>query len=185
MMLRAVNSDMPMFPTVFINGQRMVESGAIIELILDRYASDQLRPNVESSLYPDYLMWMHYAEGTMAARLFSDYRQWRRETPTARSPLIDSEATVQFAENYLQEHDYFGGQEFSAADIMMLFPLNVATVLNLVDEAQFPAVQDWKSRVTKRPAYVRMLEAARPDGMLGSLPPVEARPPSKRAVLPL
>ena len=56
--------------------------------------------------------------------------------------------------------------------------LNVATVLNIVDEAQFPHVAAWKTKVQARPAYLRMLKAARPDGMIGSLPKLERHAPS-------
>ena len=125
-------------------------------------------------------MWMHYAEGSLAARVFSDYRAWRTNPPTERSMFVDSEAVVQFAENYLAANAWFGGDAFSAADIMMLFPLNVATGLNLVDEAKFPNIAAWKEKVQSRPAYQRMLAAARPDGMIGNLPPVTQRPPSER-----
>ncbi len=177
-LLRAFNPEMPMFPTVQIGNQKMVESGAIIEVILARDASGRLQPGVDSEDFPGHKMWMHYAEGTMAARLFSDYRQWRVKPPETRSRLVDSEATVQFAENYLAKHSWFGGSAFSSADIMMLFPLEVATKLNLVDEAQFPLVAAWKTRVKARPAYQRMLQAARPDGMIGSLPPVKQHAPS-------
>ena len=178
LMLRSVNSEMPMFPTVFLGDQKLVESGAIIETIINRYAPGQLQPALESEHYPNHKMWMHFAEGSMAARLFSDYRQWRQTPPTTRSRLVDSEATVQFAEDYLKEHAWFGGDSFSTADIMMLFPLEVATVLNLVDADQFPAVAEWKAKVKARPAYQTMLSKARPDGMIGSLPPVERHAPS-------
>lgn len=175
--IRALGHEMPMAPTVVYGDQIIVESGAIMEMILDRHAPDKLKPSLESEHYPSYLMWMHYAEGSLAARLFSDYRAWSIQPPTARSPLVDSEAVVQFADNYLADNPWFGGNEFSAADIMMMFPLNVATNLGLVDEAMFPNVAAWKVKTIARPAYQRMLEKARPDGMIGNLPPVQ-RPPS-------
>ena len=176
--IRAINPDVPMAPTVVVGDEILVESGAIIEVLINRYAPGQLQPPLESADYAKHMMWMHYAEGSMAARLFSDYRAWRKEPPTARSRLVDSEAVVQFAENHLAKQPWFGGEEFSSADIMMLFPLNVATVLNIVDEAQFPNVAKWKARVTARPAYQKMLEVARPDGMIGSLPKLEKHAPS-------
>lgn len=179
-LVHALGHEMPMVPTVVIEGQILVESGAIIDTILTRYAPGSLTPDINSEAYPTHLMWMHYAEGSLAARLFSDYRAWRTNPPKQRSRLVDSEAVVQFAENHLQSHPWFGGSEFSSADIMMLFPLNVATGLNLVDEDQFPSIAAWKSKIQKRPAYQRMLEVARPDGMIGNLPPVSVRPPSER-----
>ncbi|MEM1245281.1 MAG: glutathione S-transferase family protein [Acidobacteriota bacterium] len=176
--IREVNPDVPMAPTVILGDQVLVESGAIIEVILNRHAPGKLQPPLESLDYANHKMWMHFAEGSLAARLFSDYRAWIREPPTQRSPLVDSEATVQYAENHLAKYPWFGGPEFSAADIMMMFPLNVATTLNLVDEEQFPHVAAWKEKTTARPAYQRMLEKARPDGMIGSLPKLEKHAPS-------
>lgn len=178
--VRALGHEMPQVPTVVLGDQILVESGAIIETILTRYAPGQLAPALDDPHYPEYLMWLHYAEGSLAARLFSDYRFWMANPPTERSRLVDSEAVVQYAENYLGENEWFGGDQFTAADIMMWFPLNVATRLNLVDEAQFPNVADWKARAEARPAYQRMLEAARPDGVPGMLTPVPQRPPSER-----
>jgi glutathione S-transferase len=149
-----------------------------MDLILTRHAPDRLRPAASSPDFANHLIFMHYAEGSLAARLFSDYRAWRAQPPKTRSPLVDSEACVQFAEAHLAGHPWFGGAEFSSADIMMLFPLNVATSLNLVDGAQFPQVAAWKAKVEARPAYQRMLAKARPDGLIGALPALPQHAPS-------
>jgi glutathione S-transferase len=176
--IKAINPGMPVAPTVVLGDQVLVESGAIIQLILQRYAPGKLQPAIDSPDYPYHLIWMHYAEGSLASRLFSDYRAWMKEKPAQRSPLVDSEATVQFAETYLASHPWFGGNEFSAADIMMMFPLNVATSLNLVDADQFPKIAAWKAKIEARPAYQRMLAKARPDGLIGALPKLPAHAPS-------
>jgi glutathione S-transferase len=182
--IRAINPTVPMAPTVKYGDQILVESGAIIETILERHAPGNLRPALDSADYPHYLMWMHYAEGSLASRLFSDYRAWRAQPPKQRSPLVDSEAVVQFAEEFLATHSWFGGSQFSAADIMMKFPLDVATGLNLVDTAQFPNVAAWKKKIEARPAYQQMLAKARPDGMIGSLPALpQHAPPGPRGTL--
>lgn len=182
--IRAINPIVPMAPTVKYGDQILVESGAIIETILERHAPGSLRPALDSADYPHYLMWMHYAEGSLASRLFSDYSAWRTQPPKQRSPLVDSEAVVQFAEQFLAAHPWFGGSQFSAADIMMKFPLDVATGLNLVDSAQFPNVAAWKKKIEARPAYQQMLAKARPDGMIGSLPALpQHAPPGPRGTL--
>jgi glutathione S-transferase len=176
--IRALSPIVPMAPTVKYGDQILVESGAILQLILNRHAPGRLQPALESRDHPAHLMWMHYAEGSLAARLFSDYRAWMAAPPAKRSPLVDSEAVVQFADEFLKTHTWFGGPEFSAADIMMMFPLNVATTLNIVDVAQFPAVAAWKVRIEARPAYQRMLAKARPDGMVGNLPVLPKHAPA-------
>jgi glutathione S-transferase len=176
--IRAINPGMPVAPTVKYGDQVVVESGAIIETILDRHAPGRLQPAVDSPDYPYHLVWTHYAEGSLASRLFSDYRAWRAQPPTQRSPLVDSEAVVQFAEDFLGKHPWFGGSAFSSADIMMKFPLDVATGLNVVDKAQFPNVAAWKAKIEARPAYQRMRAKALPDGMVGALPALPKHAPS-------
>lgn len=177
-MIREFSPVVPMAPTVKYGDQILVESGAIIELILNRHAGGRLQPAVDSPDYPDYLMWMHFAEGSLAARLFSDYRAWTAQPPKQRSRLVDSEAVVQFAEDFLGKQPWFGGSAFSGADIMMMFPLNAATGLNLVEVSQFPKVAAWKANIEARPAYKRMLAKARPDGMIGGLPRLPQHAPS-------
>lgn len=176
--IRKVNPGMPVAPTVTIGDQVMTESGAIIEIILNRYAPGKLRPALDSADYPNHMIWMHHAEGSLAGRVIADYRVWMIAPPKERSRLVDSEAEYQFAEDYLAKHPWFGGQEFSAADIMMVFPLNFGMALNVVDKTQFPNINAWKARIEARPAYQRMLAKARPDGMVGALPALPAHAPS-------
>jgi len=168
--IRKVNPGMPVAPTVTVGDQVLTESGAIIETILNRYAPGKLTPALGSVDYPNHLIWMHHAEGSLASRVIADYRVWQIQPPTARSRLVDSEAEVKFAEDYLAKHPWFGGAEFSAADIMMVFPLNFAMQLNIVNKDEYPRINEWKSRIEARPAYQRMLAKARPDGLIGALP---------------
>lgn len=183
--LRGINPAMPVFPTVKYGDQVLVESGAIIETIVNRHAPGRLTPALNSPDYPYHLMWMHYAEGSLASRAIADYRVWMIQPPTARSRLVDSEQVVQFAEDYLAKQPWFGGAEFSTADIMMLFPLNFAMQLNIVDKDQFPRINAWRAKIEARPAYQRMLAKARPKGMVGGLPALPAHaPPGPRPAPP-
>ena len=75
-LIREFSPVVPMAPTVKYGDQVLVESGAIMELILNRHAPGRLQPALDSRDYPNHLMWMHFAEGSLAARLFSDYRAW-------------------------------------------------------------------------------------------------------------
>ena len=176
--LRAINPAMPVFPTVKYGDQVFVESGAIIETIVNRHAPGKLTPALNSSDYPYHLMWLHYAEGSLASRAIADYRVWQIQPPSQRAALVDSEQVVQFAEDYLGKHPWFGGAEFSTADIMMVFPLNFAMQLNIVDKNQFPKINAWKARIEDRPAYKRMIAKARPKGMIGNLNPLPKHAPS-------
>jgi glutathione S-transferase len=172
--IRSINPLMPVAPTVRYGDQILVESGAIMELLLARQGNGRLRPAVDSPDYPYYLQWMHFAEGSFAARAVADYRvvmlQGRQQPAAGRPRLVDAEAVVKFADDFLSKHPYFGGQEFSAADIIMMFPVNFSAGLNIVDMEQFPNVLAWRKKIEERPAYQRMLKIARPDGLVGSPP---------------
>lgn len=183
--IKAINPGMPVAPTVKIGDQVLVESGAIIETIINRYAPGKLTPPLASADYAENLKWVHYAEGSLASRVIADYRVWQIKPPTARSPLVDSEAVVQYAEDYLGKHPWFGGAEFGTGDIMMVFPLNFAMELNIVDKPSFPNIIAWKKKIEARPAYQRMLAKARPDGMIGNLTPLPVHAPAgPRAATP-
>jgi glutathione S-transferase len=173
--IREVSPLMPVAPTVRYGDQVIVESAGIIEMLLARHGAGRLRPAVDSPDYPYYLQWLHYAEGSFASRLIADYRvaviQGRPKT-TSGFRFVNSEDVVKFAEDFLSKHPYFGGAEFSAADIMMLFPVNLAGALNVVDLSQYPHVQAWVKTVEGRPAYKKMVEVARPNGVPMPPPPL-------------
>jgi glutathione S-transferase len=174
-MIRAISPIIPQAPTVQYGDHVLMESGAICEIILNRHAPGRLQPALESADYERHMIFMHFAEGSLASRLFSDYRAFLIQPPKARTSMVDSEAVVQFSEDHLSSHPWFGGAEFSAADIMMFFPLGVATDLNLVDAAQFPKIAAWKAKIAARPAFKRMRAKALPNGPVGALSPLPKR----------
>ncbi len=179
--IRKVNPKMPTAPTVLYGDEVLMESGAIIDVILRRHTDGKLMPALDSKDYPWHQIWYQYAEGSLLPRVGTDYNVWQIKPPERRSPLVDSENVIRFAEDWLSNHAYFGGAEFSSADIMMEFALRYTFLLNIVDNERYPKILDWLARMHARPAYQRMVAKARPNGMIG--PPVplpdEARPPSR------
>jgi glutathione S-transferase len=179
--IRKVNPLMPVAPTVRIGDQIMVESGAIIELILARYGDGKLRPNVDSADYPYYLQWMHYAEGSFAARTVVDYVKGRanggfRVDVKPGPRLVNNGDVLKFMDTYLGEHPYFGGAEFSAADIMMLFPMNMTESFGVADMDPYPNLVAWRKKVKERPTYKRTLKVALPDGPISIPPALKTKP---------
>jgi glutathione S-transferase len=180
--IRDLNPLMPVAPTVRIYNQIMVESGAIIELILAREGKGRLVPAIDSPDYPYYLQWMHFAEGSLAARLVADYRVaitqgGAKPTVTPGRPrLVNGDDVVKFADDFLSRHPYFGGENFSAADIIMVFPFDFGEGVGVTDMSQYPHVAAWRDKVKARPAYQRMLAKARPNGIPG--PPRKLQPPT-------
>ncbi len=168
----AVNPGMRVAPTVFYNGELLVESGAILQFIMDRNGGSRLMPPVDSPDYASYLRFMHYAEGTLASDVIADYRVARATDNMAPrgAKETDGQRAMRFADDYLAKHPWFGGAEFTAADIMMVFPVAYATRMNVADMSKYPHVAEWLVRAESRPAFKRMLAVARPDGRVAPPP---------------
>lgn len=168
----AVNPGMRVAPTVFYNGELLVESGAILQFIMDRNGGGRLMPPVNSPDYASYLRFMHYAEGTLASDVVADYRVARATDGKAPrgEKETDGQRAMRFAEDFLAKHPYFAGNEFTAADIMMVFPISYAIRMNVADPAKYPHIAAWQQKVEDRPAFKRMLAIARPDGRVAPPP---------------
>jgi len=57
--------------------------------------------------------------------------------------------------------EWFAGDEFSAADVMMSFPLEAARSRAGLDQ-RFPNILAWLAKIHARPAYQRALEVGGP-----------------------
>ena len=169
--IRAVNPGMAVAPTVLYDGQVLVESGAILQLLIDREGKGRLVPPVRSPDYATHLKFMHFAEGTLAADVVADYRTATATGGIApRGAETDGQRAMRYANDHLAKQPWFGGSRFTAADIMMLFPVSYAIRMNVADPAKYPNVVAWQQRVEARPAFQRMLRIARPDGRVAPPP---------------
>jgi glutathione S-transferase len=179
-MMRAVNPLMPMWPTVVWHGHVLVESGGILELLLAKYGNGRLQPTPASDDFPYYLQWMHFAEGTGMYRMWAArYAALVAGIPISEVPagyeagtqgkdlgsnLIGVKAVLAFMDAYLAKHPYFGGAEFSAADIMMHFVANASKITAGVDSNDYAHIVAWRKNVESRPAFKRAMAAAVPQG---------------------
>lgn len=169
---REVNPLMPMFPTVVYDGEVLVESAAILQLLQSRHAPGQLAPAVESPHYPKYLQWLHFAESSAAPRMITEFLLERAVPDGELPPVVKlqigrSDQVLRYLEDFLSAQPYFGGPAFSMADIMMHFDINFISMVARRDMGPYPKVMDWFARVEARPAFKRMRAAALPNGFIG------------------
>ncbi|MDE1995990.1 MAG: glutathione S-transferase family protein [Rhizobiaceae bacterium] len=62
-----------------------------------------------------------------------------------------------YIEQVLSSRPWFAGDELSAADIMMSFPIEVASA-RIPGGSSYEAILAWLNRIHERPAYQRALE---------------------------
>jgi glutathione S-transferase len=63
---------MPMAPTIRLGGEFMVESGAILDVLVARCGRGHLIPPVQANDYLKHTQWMHFAEATAMNRMATD-----------------------------------------------------------------------------------------------------------------
>ena len=184
--IKAVFPIMPLAPTVFYRGQWVVETGAIIDILTALEGDGRLVPPRNSPDFIIHCQWMHFSEGMAAARMLSErfvslsmgvnpdqlpegYRAGVAPPDPAEgggilSFIVGSRGIFDFMEDHLKRHPYFGGSEFTAADIMMHFPVQTARLIAWIDTSQYPEVMKWQQRVEARPAFASAQQKCNPSG---------------------
>lgn len=137
------------------------ESGAIIEYLIERYGEGRLAPGGGTPERVRYLYWMHFAEGTMMLHLVSRLYLTRvGEAAKAMQERVEVMIgnELDLVEEELGRSPHLAGEEFSAADIQMGFPLEFAAYAKLASE-RHGRLREYLARMQARPAYRRAIEA--------------------------
>lgn len=170
-------------PVVEDNGHILAESGAILEYLQEVYDSEnRLKPQVMSDKI-QYRFWLHYAEGSLMPLLLMKLvfgSLGKAPVPWPLRPIgkavgqgvqkawLNKQMTThaRFIEDYLSQNPWFAGQQFSAADIQMSFP--VAALLARGEVNDMPHTQAWMKKVQLRPAWQRALNQGGPFDLPGA-----------------
>jgi glutathione S-transferase len=160
-----------------IGDEALAESGAIVEYLLDTYGDGRLRPAPGTAERRRFTYWLHYAEGSampplLLALIFG--RLPKGPMPFFVKPVakaISGKAMQTFIGPQLRTHldwmegelakrPWFAGEEFSAADIQMSFPVEAFDAR--VGFADRPKLASWLTRIHARPAYAKAIEVGGP-----------------------
>ena len=149
---------------VITDGDRVVaESGAIIEDLTKTYGKGKFWPADNAPNWVAHTHWMHFAEGSaMLPFLLALYVGMLGENGAPLKPRIEGEITnhLAYMDGALAKHDYFAGNEFTAADIQMSFILEVADRSERLKD--YPRLAALLKRLRDRPAYKRAIEKGGP-----------------------
>jgi glutathione S-transferase len=152
----------------------LAESGAIIEYLIERYGNGRFAPAAGTPERLRYTYWLHYAEGSamppLLLKLVFD-RVANGPVPFFVKPVAKAishrvlttfvnpqiELHLDFMEAELEKSRWFAGNEFSAADVQLSFPLEAAAARSGLDASR-PKLTAFLERIHARPAYQRALE---------------------------
>jgi glutathione S-transferase len=155
----------------------VAETGAIVEYLLETRAGHGLRPQAGTAEGRRFTYWLHYAEGSAMTPLLLKlvFSTLPRRSPAlirpvvsavsgkVQSSFIDPQVACHTAywEAELGKSAWFAGEWFSAADIMMSFPLEAgASRAPYVSDR--PRTKAFLEAIHARPAYRRALDRGGP-----------------------
>lgn len=142
------------------------ESGAIIEYVVAKYGNGRLAVSSDKPNFADYLFWFHFANGTMMPSQMTGFITSLVGAPGDNVVLeaLKARADLAFAlvEKRLSEMPYLAGSEFTAADIIMGFPLTTMRAFIPRDLGPLPNVRTYLKRIGERPGYQRAMAAGDP-----------------------
>ncbi|MDP3494184.1 MAG: glutathione S-transferase [Hyphomonadaceae bacterium] len=158
-------------PVITEDGRTIAETGAIIEYVLERHGKGRLIPAPGTEERLRYTYWLHYAEGSAMTPLLLKliFTRLPDNVPGLMRGVVKSIANkanervadpqvrmhVDYWDTELSKSEWFAGGAFTAADIMMSFPLEAASAR--AGAKSRPMVKAFLDRIHARPAYQEAL----------------------------
>ena len=146
-------------PVIEMDGQLYTESGAITELLIERFAPEHLRPSIDSTDYGTYLQWIHFAESSLMLPLLL-------ELFTKKAGINDNE----FLDNYIAEEKhkllsylndevtdkaFIVGNRLSGADFMLSFDLIMLAKREMLED--YPSIKQYALQLASLDSYQRTM----------------------------
>ena len=140
----------------------MIESGAILEYILEKYGQGRLAPAPGMPGRAAFLQWVYFSEATALPPVGDIVRHTLFKPEPERIPAVVEDARGRLGaifavvEKALEGKPYLLGQDFSAADVMMGVTLHIARRLDSLED-RFANLKAYLGRLESRPAFEKAL----------------------------
>lgn len=141
------------------------ESGAIIEYLCAQ-AEGRLTVAPDAANFADYLFWFHFANGSLMPALMIDVlsQMLGVDADGGMAAMLRERTERAYAmlEERLGDVPWLAGDEFTAADIISIFPLTTMRAFAPRDLSAYPYIRAYLQRIGARPAYRTAMEKADP-----------------------
>ena len=165
-------------PVLEDDGRIFAETGAIVDHVVEAHGGGRLAPARGTDEYYRFKYWMYAAEGSYMPPLILELFLSRMETapmPFFARPIAKrltkgvrdaylthtTNAAFEYLNAELGRSAWLAGDEFTAADIMMSFPIE-ASVSRLPIAPKLKNLAPYIQKAHARPAYARALEKGGP-----------------------
>lgn len=145
----------------------LAESGAIMEYIIAIHGGGRLALGASHPDFAHYLYWFHFANSNLQSIMGRNMMLRRLDLAPSNPVLVSTigrlERAVDLVEARLGDTPYLAGDEFTAADIMIVFSLTTMRYFLPLDLAPYPHIRAYLRRIGDREAYQRAMQKGDPE----------------------
>ncbi len=148
-------------PMIEDDGRQITESGAIVQYLCERHGGADWLPATDTDEHISHLEWMQFAESSVFVPVMMKIMAGRLGDAAAPiMPRIEEQMIAHFAymESNIGETGHFIGDDWTAADVMLSFPAEIAVMQGYGDRC--PKLAEFVAAIHDRPAW----KAAREKG---------------------
>lgn len=146
-------------PVIELDGEVYSESGAITELLIERFAPDRLRPATDSVDYGHYLEWIDFAESSLMLPLMLELFSKKAGINDNEflNGYIAQEKTKLFSylDSAVKDKSYIVGNKLSGADFMLSFDLIILAKRQKLDN--YPNIKQYALQLASLDSHQRAM----------------------------
>lgn len=147
-------------PVIEMDGQIYAESGAITELLIERFAPERLCPATDSSDYGYYLQWIDFAESSLMLPLMLELftKKAGIDDNEFLNGYIDTEKTrlFEYLDASVEGKSFIVGEKLSGADFMLSFDLIILAKRQKLDA--YPHIKKYAEQLASIDSYQRAMQ---------------------------
>jgi len=152
-------------PVITDGGLVLGESGAICDYIVAKYGNGKLVPKPSDKDFADHLFWFHWSNGTFMTTLMMQLvLAGGGGDANPASVFVNDRSRRGWAmvEDRLGRAPFFGGENLTTADIMMVYCLTTSRAFRNLSIDAYPNLKAYLARIGARPAYQKAMAKAEP-----------------------
>ena len=152
-------------PVLELNGEVIWESGAILQVLCERFPERGLGRDADDLDRADWLIWLHFAETISQHTAALTQQHVALYEDEMRSPIVMKLEARRLEKCYaaiearlstpVENRDYLLTSGFSAADIAVGQAIYMAKHFARIEP--FPELTKWYDRITERPSFQKSL----------------------------
>lgn len=146
-------------PVIEMDGQFYAESGAITELLIERFAPKRLRPAIDSLDYGHYLQWINFAESSLMLPLMLEL--FTKKAGINNNAFLDGyigaekHRLLSYLNDEVADKSFIVGHKLSGADFMLCFDLIMLAKRDALED--YPHIKQYALQLASLDSYQRAM----------------------------